>query len=161
MMKKGSPLKYRAELFSASAYGESGSEEKVKTKSNETLEGEGSEKAMPAYFDTKTRPTAKELLGIGKNKDFKKIVPNEEAKKSLPESNENFFKRTSLEEFAKKEKTGLAKDSIGAFEEGGSNISLDQNLSAFNQVSDGYNRAMMRGKLYQMSDEYKKMKNGK
>lgn len=158
-MKKGSPLKYRAKGFIASAFGESGSKEKVKTKSNETLEGEGPEKAMPAYFDTKTRPTAKELLGIGENKDFKKIVPNEEAEKSLPESNENFFKRTSLEEFAKKEKTGLAKDSIGAFEEGGSNISLD--LSAFNQISDGYNRAMMRGKLYQMSAEYKKMKNGK
>ena len=33
-------------------------------------------------------------------------------------------------------------------------------LSAF-QVSDGYNKAMMRGKIYQASAEYKKMKNGK
>jgi hypothetical protein len=38
---------------------------------------------------------------------------------------------------------------------------LNVDVGAFQQVSDGYNRAMMRGKLYQMSAEYKKMKNGK
>jgi hypothetical protein len=188
-MKKSSPLKQGARDFNASVFGRPGSNEQAETKSNETLEGEGPEKAMPAYFDTKTRPTAKDLFGGGKNlskegpfsglktklENKQKVRRDKNSAKYTAEKGGAFNKIVDTGAELPKQDYTLPKEEIDRpsdmpeIDESSFNpmpfipeideSSLD--LSAFQQVSDGYNRAMMRGKLYQMSAEYKKMKNGK